>query len=141
MGEQTTSELFVVNQETGEATKFDGLADVLLSSEQNDEAKAITGSEFLLNLAEKLGATITLNSETPGIRVNGKPVTFREVMALPTHPAKKRKRISKNRFKKLMMANRFQRNVVDWWAKHSMHIYGVDSFKELIDKYLEWVYR
>ena len=141
MGEQTTSELFVVNQETGEATKFDGLADVSLSSEQNDEAKALTGAEFILNLAEAFGATIVLNSDTPGMYVNGKPVNFREFMGLPTNPAKRRKHVSKKRFKKLLMAYRYQRNMVDCRSEHLRHIYGVGSYKEIIEKYMAWVYR
>lgn len=131
----------MMNEETGEVTKLEGLTNISLSTEQSDEVKALTGTEFLLNLAEEFGATITLNSDTPGISVNGKPVNFREFMGLPTNPVKRRKHISQKRFKKIMMANRSQRNIVDWWAKHLRHIYGVDSYKKVIEQYTEWVYR
>ncbi len=141
MGEQTVGGLMMMNEETGEVTKFEGLTNVSLTTEQPDEVKALTGTEFLLNLIEEFGGTINLNFGTPSISVNGKPVNLREFIGIPTHPAKRRKHVSQKRFKKLLMANRDQRNMADWQAKHLRHIYGVGSYKEIIEKYMEWVYR
>lgn len=141
MGEQTVRDLMMMNEETGEVTKLEGLTNVTLSTEQPDDVEALTGTEFILTLAEKLGATITLNLDTPGISVNGKLVNFREFMGLPTNPVKRREHISQKRFKKILMANRLQRNAVDWFGKTSGAYYGYNSYKEIIEKYMEWVYR
>lgn len=144
MGEQTVRDLMMINEETGEVTKFEGITNVSLSTEQNDEVKALTGTEFLLNLAEEFGATVNLNFGMPSISVNGKPVNLREFMGLPTNPAKRRKHISQKRFKKLLMANRYQRNDIS----RSRLVYNpdgdidsIDSYKELIEKCMEWIYR
>lgn len=133
----------MLNEDTGEVTKLEGLTDVTLSSEQPNEVKALTGTEFLLNLAEEFGATITLNSDTPGFSINGKPVNFREFMGLPTHPVKRREHISQKRFKKILMANRVRRNEADFWIKHfnmRHDIYDTTSYKKIINKYMERVY-
>lgn len=143
MGEQTVGELMMMNEETGEVTKFEGLTNVTLSTEQPDEVEALTGTEFILTLAEKLGATITLNSDTPGISVNEKLMNFRELMGLPTHPVKRREHVSKKRFKKILMANRLGRKAADFLVKHiNMYhdVYDVTSYKEFINKHMERVY-
>lgn len=134
----------MMNEETGEVTKFDGITNVTLSNEQPDEVKALTGTEFILNLDEEFEATIGLNFGTPSISVNGKPVNLREFIGFPTHSAKRKKHISKKRFKKLLMANRYQRNDISY----SRLVYNpdgdigfIDSYKELIEKCMEWVYR